>query len=123
MTQTVARRTLVAFHAHPDDEALLTAGTMARAAAQGHRVVLVVATDGAAGLASADYRGQGLGEVRRREALVSAAALGVTHTHWLGYADSGLGDDPVPDIAPAAADDDRGIDPEGAVRFVQAPLG
>lgn len=34
MTQTVARRTLVAFHAHPDDEALLTAGTMARAAAQ-----------------------------------------------------------------------------------------
>lgn len=123
MTQTVARRTLVAFHAHPDDEALLTAGTMARAAAQGHRVVLVVATDGAAGLASADYRGQGLGEVRRREALASAAALGVTHTHWLGYADSGLDDDPVPDIAPAAAaDDDRGSDPEGAVRFVQAPL-
>ena len=82
MTQTVARRTLVAFHAHPDDEALLTAGTMARAAAQGHRVVLVVATDGAAGLASADYRGRGLGEVRRREALVSAAALGVTLPDW-----------------------------------------
>ena len=39
-------RTLVAFHAHPDDEALLTAGTMARAAAEGHRVVLVLATDG-----------------------------------------------------------------------------
>ena len=37
-------RTLVVFHAHPDDEALLTAGTMARAAAAGHRVVLVVAT-------------------------------------------------------------------------------
>ena len=35
-------RTLVAFHAHPDDEALLTAGTMARLAAEGHRVVLVV---------------------------------------------------------------------------------
>ena len=28
-------RTIVAFHAHPDDEALLTAGTMARAAAAG----------------------------------------------------------------------------------------
>ena len=40
-----AARTLVVFHAHPDDEALLTAGTMARAAAEGHRVVLVVATD------------------------------------------------------------------------------
>ena len=46
-------RTLVVFHAHPDDEALLTAGTMARAAAAGHRVVLVVATDGALGQADA----------------------------------------------------------------------
>ena len=49
--------TLVFLHAHPDDEALLTSGTMARAAAEGHRVVLVVATDGAAGLTSAEYRG------------------------------------------------------------------
>ena len=37
--------TLVVFHAHPDDEALLTAGTMARAVAAGHRVVAVFATD------------------------------------------------------------------------------
>ena len=44
-------KTLVFVHAHPDDEALLTAGTMARAVAEGRRVVLVVATDGAAGLA------------------------------------------------------------------------
>ena len=46
-------RTLLAFHAHPDDEALLTSGTLARAAAEGHRVVVVVATDGDEGLASA----------------------------------------------------------------------
>ena len=38
--------TVVAFHAHPDDEVVLTGGTLARAAARGHRVVLVVATDG-----------------------------------------------------------------------------
>ena len=50
------RHAVVFVHAHPDDEALLTAGTMARAAAEGHRVVLVVATDGAAGLASAEFR-------------------------------------------------------------------
>ena len=55
--------TLVFLHAHPDDEALLTAGTMARAAAEGHRVVLAVATDGAAGLTSAEYRDD-LAEVR-----------------------------------------------------------
>lgn len=50
------RRTLVAFNAHPDDEALLEAGTLAKAAAAGHRVVLVVATDGALGLTSAQFR-------------------------------------------------------------------
>lgn len=29
--------TVVAFHAHPDDEVLLTGGTLARLAAEGHR--------------------------------------------------------------------------------------
>jgi LmbE family N-acetylglucosaminyl deacetylase len=37
---------VVAFHAHPDDEVLLTGGTLARLAAQGHRVVIVMPTDG-----------------------------------------------------------------------------
>ena len=41
--------TLVTFHAHPDDEAIATGGVMARAAAAGHRVVLVVATGGELG--------------------------------------------------------------------------
>ena len=56
-------RTVVFFHAHPDDEALLTGGTMARLAAEGHRVVLVTATVGEAGLASAELSaGNRLGE-------------------------------------------------------------
>src|SRR5262249_57442732 len=38
--------TLLTFHAHPDDEAIATAGVMAKAVAEGHRVVLVVATKG-----------------------------------------------------------------------------
>src|SRR5207302_9429592 len=38
--------TLVTFHAHPDDESIATGGTMAKAAAAGHRVVLVLATKG-----------------------------------------------------------------------------
>ena len=41
--------TLVTFHAHPDDESIATAGTMARAKAEGHRVVLVLATRGELG--------------------------------------------------------------------------
>lgn len=103
-------RTLLAFHAHPDDEALLTSGTLARAAAEGHRVVVVVATDGDLGLASSSYAGDGrLGERRLAELRTSAAALGVARVEWLGYADSGLG----PELAP---------DPPGRSRFVRAPL-
>jgi LmbE family N-acetylglucosaminyl deacetylase len=82
-------RTLVFVHAHPDDEALLTAGTMARAVAEGNRVVLVVATDGAAGLTSTDFRDD-LGATRQAELAASAAALGVARTVSLGYPDSGL---------------------------------
>jgi LmbE family N-acetylglucosaminyl deacetylase len=104
-------RTLVAFHAHPDDEALLTAGTMARAAAEGHRVVLVLATDGGLGLAGEEHSAGtgGLGSVRLDEARASATALGVARVEWLGYADSGLEGDLPPD-------------PPGAVRFLRAPV-
>ena len=41
--------TLVCFHAHPDDESIATAGTIARAVDEGHRVVLVFATRGECG--------------------------------------------------------------------------
>ncbi len=84
--------TLVFLHAHPDDEALLTAGTMARAVAEGQRVVLVVATDGAAGLA-ASHMGAGDGGLaarRHAELEQSCAVLGVHRLVSLGYADSGL---------------------------------
>ena len=82
-------RTLVFVHAHPDDEALLTAGTMARAAREGHRVVLIVATDGEAGLTSSEFADD-LAATRREELAASARALGVSRTVLLGYPDSGL---------------------------------
>jgi len=83
--------TLVAFHAHPDDEALLDAGTLARAAQAGHRVVLVLATRGDAGdvgdgILAADER---LAQRRSAEAEASAAALGVARVVFLDYLDSG----------------------------------
>jgi LmbE family N-acetylglucosaminyl deacetylase len=82
-------RTLVFVHAHPDDEALLTAGTMARATAEGNRVVLVVATDGAAGLTSAEFASN-LASTRSAELAASAAELGVARTVTMNYPDSGL---------------------------------
>ena len=99
--------TVLAFHAHPDDEALLTGGTLARAAAEGHRVVLVTATDGARGLAgAADGRGATLARTRHTELLASAAELGCARVVWLGYADSGLAGEATDPNAFANADVD-----------------
>jgi LmbE family N-acetylglucosaminyl deacetylase len=81
--------TLVSFHAHPDDEALLTGGTLARVCAEGHRVVLVVATAGEAGLAGPAQLGAGLGGIRLAELAASARALGCARVECLGYGDSG----------------------------------
>lgn len=84
-------RTVVFFHAHPDDEALLTGGTMARLAAEGHRVVLVTATAGEAGLVSSELAAiEPLGDLRRRELNSSAEILGCARVVLLGYADSGM---------------------------------
>jgi LmbE family N-acetylglucosaminyl deacetylase len=91
--------TLVTFHAHPDDESLLTAGVMAIAAAEGHRVVLVVATAGEVGEAAEAYRdgnAADLGETRRRELARSAEILGVQRVAYLGYRDSGSARSEVP---------------------------
>jgi LmbE family N-acetylglucosaminyl deacetylase len=89
----VRRLTLVSFHAHPDDEALLTGGTLARAAAEGHRVVLVVATAGEAGLTSTAINSAGTLRARRLDELrVSAAALGVARVECFGFSDSGWKD-------------------------------
>ncbi len=83
--------TIVFVHAHPDDEASATAGSMARASDEGHRVVLVVATDGDHGTAPEDLPdGRTVAEHRRTEVARSAEVLGVARVEWLGYADSGM---------------------------------
>ena len=83
--------TLVCFHAHPDDEAIATGGSMARAAAEGHRAVLVVATDGAFGEVPDDLaEGETLADRRRDETIASAKALGLHRVEYLGYRDSGM---------------------------------
>jgi LmbE family N-acetylglucosaminyl deacetylase len=83
--------TVVSFHAHPDDEALLVAGTLARAAAEGHRVVLVSATAGEGGLAASSFgTHDALAAHRRAELARSAKAIGAARVEVLGYGDSGL---------------------------------
>ena len=83
--------TLVCFHAHPDDESISTGGSIARASAEGNRVVLVVATNGDWGESPDDLvDGETLVDRRRVETERSAAALGIHRVEWLDYADSGM---------------------------------
>ncbi len=83
--------TVVCFHAHPDDEVITTGGLIARAAAEGHRVVLVVATGGDHGERPEDLGdGETLVDRRRLETEAAAAVLGVQRVAWLGFADSGM---------------------------------
>ena len=84
--------TAVFFHAHPDDEAIATAGTMAASAAAGHRVVLVCATRGEHGevVEGVLDAGEQLGIRRTTETYAAAAELGVDRVEFLGYLDSGM---------------------------------
>lgn len=83
--------TIVFVHAHPDDEASQTSGSMARASAEGHRVVVVYGTNGDHGEAPDDLApGETVVERRRAEAAESAVATGTARVAWLGYADSGM---------------------------------
>ena len=80
------RPVLVCLHAHPDDEAIFTGGTIVRAVRAGWRVVLVVATDGDPGVGSGD---SDVGRRRREETLAAASVLGAERVEFLGYGDSG----------------------------------
>lgn len=83
--------TIVFLHAHPDDEASSTAGTMTRASAQGDRVVVVYATNGLHGEVPEDLReGESIVARRRAEAEASAVVTGTARVEWLGYDDSGM---------------------------------
>lgn len=80
------------FHAHPDDEAIATGGTMAKAVVEGHRVVVVFATRGEMGEVEDGYLSEGaeLGAVRTIEAHAAAGILGLHRVEFLGYRDSGM---------------------------------
>ena len=68
--------TIVFFHAHPDDEALSTAGTMTLLSESGDRVILVVATRGEEGepVPGILRDGEPL-EERRTEELIKSANI------------------------------------------------
>lgn len=84
--------TLVSFHAHPDDEAIGCGGTLAKAAADGHRVIVVTATRGEHGNTPDGLLrpGEQLWQRRVAESVEAARILGVHRWEFLGYVDSGM---------------------------------
>src|SRR5581483_10478549 len=70
--------TLVSFHAHPDDESIATGGVIAKAASEGHRVVLVFGTRGENGEYPEGFldAGEDLADRRVKETLAAAEILG-----------------------------------------------
>ncbi|WP_171116160.1 MULTISPECIES: PIG-L family deacetylase [Streptomyces] len=86
----ISSHTVIVLHAHPDDEAIFTGLTMRRLADAGARVVLVTATDGAAGIPQVPLpRGESLRSRRLAELERACELLGVARLEVLGYSDSG----------------------------------
>ncbi len=91
--------TLMAVHAHPDDEASSTGGVLAKYADEGIRTVLVTCTNGEFGdtpdgVKPGDdgHDEQAVAQIRLEELRESCKHLAVTELELLGYHDSGMPD-------------------------------
>jgi mycothiol conjugate amidase Mca len=93
------RLTLMAVHAHPDDECMSTGGSLARYREEGLRTILVTATRGEEGeivdptMDPAEVQPK-LGDVREEELRQACHILNVEELHMLGYRDSGMAGTP-----------------------------
>jgi N-acetyl-1-D-myo-inositol-2-amino-2-deoxy-alpha-D-glucopyranoside deacetylase len=94
-------RRLVLVHAHPDDEAIGTGGTIARYSDDGAHVCLITCTNGELGeIAEVPELGpiegfrDRLGEVRRAELEEACRRLGRVDLRILGFHDSGMAGTP-----------------------------
>ncbi len=83
----VARRVLV-LAPHPDDETIGCGGTIARLAASGSEVRVVVASDGEA--TTDEPHARDVGRRRRLQGVAACASLGVGPPVFLGLRDTGL---------------------------------
>ena len=86
LAPVAAAKTIVVIAPHPDDEALIAAGTVRAAILANDIVKIVVVTNG-------DFSGVQTGLARQVESVNSAGVLGLAEQHviFLGYPDGGLG--------------------------------
>lgn len=91
--------TLMAVHAHPDDEAIGTGGVLAKYAAEGISTALVYGTRGEAGdILNPEFvppsPGMSIMEIRALELEMALKVLRVKSVHFLEYRDSGISGSP-----------------------------
>jgi LmbE family N-acetylglucosaminyl deacetylase len=91
--------TMMAVHAHPDDESSSTGGVLARYADEGIRTVLVTCTNGEFGdtpdgvkPGEDGHEEQAVAQIRLAELREACKHLAVTDLELLGYHDSGMPD-------------------------------
>jgi len=91
--------TLMAVHAHPDDESSSTGGILARYSSESIRTVLVTCTNGEYGDGPGHVKPgedghdpEQVAKTRLAELALACEHLGVDHLETLGYHDSGMSD-------------------------------
>ena len=97
-----SKLTLLAVHAHPDDESISTGGILAKYSAKGLRTVLAYGTAGEAGdILNPDFVAPKPGldikdikEIRAIELAAAVKVLTVETVYFLGYRDSGMAGSP-----------------------------
>ncbi|MEZ4830504.1 MAG: PIG-L family deacetylase [Caldilineaceae bacterium] len=90
---TLEPRTLLGVFAHPDDETFGPGGTLAKYAASGVDVHVIIGTDGDAGSVEEDHKradGRTLSQERMEELTNAALLLNVTSIWNLPFRDSGM---------------------------------
>jgi LmbE family N-acetylglucosaminyl deacetylase len=93
MSESVASNglnTIMGIFAHPDDPEFYCGGTFARWAAEGKRVIFVLATSGDKGSKDLTITSQQLVAIREAEERAAAAKLGVEEVIFLRYPDGEL---------------------------------
>ncbi|MCD2195375.1 PIG-L family deacetylase [Actinomycetospora endophytica] len=118
ITEAADLGTVLGIWAHPDDEALLSAGLMAAARDAGQRVVCVTATLGEHGTDDPrHWPPDRLAAVRGHELRASLAALGVCEHHVLGIGDGACAEQPEDFVVHRLARIVREVAPDTIVTF------
>jgi LmbE family N-acetylglucosaminyl deacetylase len=111
---------LLAIFAHPDDESLGAGSTLAKYAAEGVETYLICATKGERGWTGTEKDNPGLpelGNMREKELMCAAEALGIKQVYFLDYVDGDLDQAPPQEAIDRIAALIREIQPQVAFSF------